>query len=91
MRKATAPGCARSGPGGGITITFTCASPVRARAKGCVDQAPPPKGDGCADAERWVADILNPPPPDPNAKPPVKRREYVMADLPKQCATTLSR
>ena len=60
-------------------------------ANGCVDQAPPPKGDGCADAERWVADILNPPPPDPNAKPPVKRREYVLADLPKQCATTLSR
>ena len=60
-------------------------------AKGCVDQAPPPKGDGCADAERWVKDILNPPPPDPNAPPPRKRREYVLADLPKQCATTLSR
>ena len=60
-------------------------------ASGCVNQAPPPKGDGCADAERWVNDILNPPPPDPNAKPPAKRREYVLADLPKQCATTLSR
>lgn len=60
-------------------------------AKGCVDQAPPPAGDGCADAERWVRDILNPPPPDPNAPPPKKRREYVLADLPKQCARTLSR
>ena len=60
-------------------------------AKNCVDQAPPPAGDGCADAERWVRDILNPPPPDPNAPPPKKRREYVLADLPNQCARTLSR
>lgn len=60
-------------------------------ARFCVEQAPPPAGDGCADAQRWVNDILNPPPPDPNAKPPVKRREYILADLPKQCATTLSR
>ncbi len=60
-------------------------------ARGCVDQNPPPAGDGCADAERWVRDILNPPPPDPNAPPPKPRREYVMADLPKQCAATLSR
>lgn len=57
----------------------------------CVDQAPPPEGDGCADAEKWVADILNPPPPDPNAPPPKPRREYVLADLPKQCARVLSR
>jgi len=60
-------------------------------AKGCVDQAPPPKGDGCKDAEKWVNDILNPPPPDPNAPPPKPRREYVLADLPKQCAKVLSR
>ena len=60
-------------------------------ARGCVDQSPPPSGDGCADAERWVRDILNPPPPDPNAKPAKPRREYVMADLPRQCAATLSR
>ena len=59
-------------------------------AKGCVDQAPPPKGDGCKDAEKWVNDILNPPPPDPNAPPPKPRREYVLADLPKQCAKILS-
>lgn len=60
-------------------------------ARGCVEQAPPPPGDGCADAEKWSRDILNPPPPDPNAPPPVRRREFVLADLPKQCATTLSR
>ena len=63
-------------------------------ASGCVDQAPPPAGDGCADAERWVRDILNPPPPkprDPNAPPPQPRREYVLADLPKQCTRVLSR
>lgn len=61
--------------------------------KGCVDQAPPPKGDGCNDAVKWVNDILNPPPPkprDPNAPPPKKRRELTMSDLPAQCAQLLS-
>ena len=56
-----------------------------------MNQSPPPAGDGCADAEEWVHNILNPPPPDPNAPPPKPRREYVLADLPKQCATVLSR
>ena len=60
-------------------------------ARGCVDQAPPPAGDGCADAEQWVANILNPPPPDPNAKPAPARKELVLADLPQQCAQILSR
>ncbi|WP_372885169.1 penicillin-insensitive murein endopeptidase [Shimia sp.] len=58
-------------------------------ARGCVDQAPPPPGDGCADAEKWVHDILNPPPPDPNAKPAKPRRELEMADLPEQCVNIL--
>ena len=57
--------------------------------KGCVNQDAPPKGDGCAEAQQWVRNILNPPPPDPNAPPPKKRREYVLADLPKQCASVL--
>ena len=57
----------------------------------CVNQAPPPEGDGCADAERWVRDILNPPPPDPDAPPPKPRPEYVLSDLPDQCAATLTR
>ena len=63
-------------------------------ARGCKDQNPPPAGDGCADAQKWVNDILNPPkakPRDPNApKPkPRVRREYVLSDLPKQCADVL--
>ena len=57
--------------------------------RGCVDQAAPPKGDGCAEAQQWVNNILNPPPPDPSAPPPKKRREYVLADLPSQCASVL--
>jgi len=60
--------------------------------RGCINQNPPPRGDGCADAQKWVDDILNPPPPkpaDPNAPPPKKRREYVLADLPNQCASVL--
>lgn len=60
-------------------------------ARGCEDQAPPPPGDGCADAAKWVQDILNPPPPDPNAPPPRPSREYVLSDLPNQCAQILSR
>ena len=60
-------------------------------ATACVDQAPPPPGDGCADAEEWVNNILNPPPPDPNAPKPQPRRELVLADLPQQCGQVLSR
>ena len=57
--------------------------------RGCEDQAPPPPGDGCDDARRWQADILNPPPADPNAPPPPPRRELTMADLPRECAAVL--
>ncbi|UYP67988.1 penicillin-insensitive murein endopeptidase [Thalassobacter stenotrophicus] len=59
-------------------------------AAACIDQAPPPPGNGCADAEEWVQDIVNPPPPDPNAKPAPPRRELMMADLPAQCAQVLA-
>lgn len=52
-------------------------------ARDCEDQAPPPPGDGCDDAQSWVNDILNPPPPDPNARPP--RGPLVMSELPGQC------
>jgi len=60
--------------------------------RGCTNQAPPPPGDGCAEAQKWVDDILNPPkakPADPNAPKPKPRREYVLADLPKQCVSVL--
>jgi penicillin-insensitive murein endopeptidase len=59
-------------------------------ASGCVDQNPPPPGDGCDDTQGWVDRILNPPPPDPNAPPPRPRRELTMVDLPAQCADVLS-
>jgi len=57
---------------------------------GCVDQAPPPPGDGCADAQGWVDRILNPPPPDPDAPPPAPRAEITMAGLPGQCSGVLN-
>ena len=60
-------------------------------ARGCTNQSPPPAGDGCGDAQEWVNNILNPPPPDPNAPAPKPRREFVLADLPNQCAQILSR
>ncbi|MGJ8610335.1 MAG: penicillin-insensitive murein endopeptidase [Octadecabacter sp.] len=54
----------------------------------CENQAPPPAGDGCADAQQWVNNILNPPPPapaDPNATPSTPRGPLTMARLPGQC------
>lgn len=62
-----------------------------AGARDCVAQDPVPAGDGCADAQAWVNNILNPPPPDPDAPPPQPRRDLVMADLPQQCQSVLSR
>ncbi|SPF79652.1 penicillin-insensitive murein endopeptidase [Pseudoprimorskyibacter insulae] len=58
--------------------------------KNCVDQAPPPAGDGCADADQWVYDILNPKPVDPNAPKPKPKRPLTLGDLPAQCASVLS-
>ena len=58
-------------------------------ASGCVPQAAPPPGDGCAEAAQWVRNILNPPPPDPNAPPPKPRRELTMQDMPRQCLAVL--
>ena len=61
-------------------------------ARGCKSQNPPPAGIGCADAQKWVDDILNPPAPkprDPNAPKPKPRREYKVADLPQQCTNVL--
>lgn len=57
--------------------------------RGCEAQAAPPPGDGCAEAETWVRNILNTPPPDPNAPAPKPRRELTMADLPRQCVAVL--
>jgi penicillin-insensitive murein endopeptidase len=57
---------------------------------GCVTQDTVPAGDGCAEAQKWVSDILNPPPADPNWKPTPKR-EIMLADLPRQCQSVLSR
>lgn len=58
-------------------------------AAGCRNQDPPPAGDGCKDAEKWVQDILNPPPPDPNWKPGKPRMQLQVADLPGQCIDVL--
>ncbi len=58
-------------------------------AAGCVNQAPPPPGDGCADAIQWQSNILNPPPPDPNPPKRTAKRELVLADLPAQCQSVL--
>ena len=52
----------------------------------CINQQPPPPGDGCADAEKWVHDILHPPQNPPPHKP---RPELVLSDLPRQCTAVL--
>lgn len=58
-------------------------------ATGCVNQPPPPAGDGCKGAEKWVQDILNPPKPDPNAPKPKPKPPLTLARLPNQCAGVL--
>ncbi len=58
-------------------------------APGCVNQAPPPPGDGCDDAKVWVKNILNPPKPDPNAPKPKPKPPLTLARLPNQCAAVL--
>ncbi|SFD64879.1 penicillin-insensitive murein endopeptidase [Roseivivax sediminis] len=59
-------------------------------ATNCRDQDPPPAGDGCADAQDWVNNILNPPPPDPDYTPPKPKPELTLADLPAQCSGVLT-
>ena len=60
-----------------------------ASASDCIDQRPPPAGDGCADAQDWVDRILNPPPPDTNATQSPKRGPLTMSRLPAQCLSVL--
>ncbi len=59
-----------------------------AGSEGCVDQAPPPPGDGCDETLAWwfSDEALNPPPPDPKAPP---RRDLTLADLPPACRGVL--
>lgn len=59
-------------------------------AAGCAAQDPIPPGDGCAEAREWQANILNPPPPDPNAPAAEPRRDLTLADLPGQCLGVLA-
>ncbi|MEM6729171.1 MAG: penicillin-insensitive murein endopeptidase, partial [Pseudomonadota bacterium] len=50
-------------------------------------------GDGCDEAQTWVNNILNPPPPqprDPNAPAPRNARDLRLGDLPQQCAVVLA-
>lgn len=58
--------------------------------EGCINQAPPPPGDGCEGAQEWVNNILSPPPPDPDAPKPKPRKEKTLADLPGQCVDVVT-
>ncbi|MEL7463116.1 MAG: penicillin-insensitive murein endopeptidase [Pseudomonadota bacterium] len=58
-------------------------------AAGCIDQAPPPPGDGCdATLDWWFSEEARNPKPDPS-KPAKPRRELTLADLPAACETVL--
>ncbi|ETX15762.1 peptidase [Roseivivax halodurans JCM 10272] len=59
-------------------------------AANCRNQDPPPPGDGCAEAQDWVNNILNPPPPDPDYVAPPPKKELTLADLPAQCSGVLA-
>ena len=55
--------------------------------EGCVEQAPPPAGDGCDVTLEWwfTEEALSPPPTDPDDPPP----ELTLADLPSACRQVL--
>ncbi len=59
---------------------------------GCVNQKPPPTGDGCGKPlQEWFAMFRRPPPKKPKKpKKPVKRRELRLAQLPAACRTVLA-
>jgi penicillin-insensitive murein endopeptidase len=56
----------------------------------CAEQDPVPPGDGCEEARSWIAGILNPPPPDPDAPAAEGRRDLRLADLPGECMSVLA-
>ena len=56
----------------------------------CVNQAPPPIGDGCKEAHGWIDRILSPPPRILDAPKQTSRRDLVMAELPNQCVRVLT-
>ena len=58
---------------------------------GCEDQDPPPPGDGCAEAQQWIANRINPPPAmkaDPNYRHP---RSLRLSEMPRACQTLVAR
>ena len=58
---------------------------------GCIDQAPPPAGDGCdASLSWWFSDEARNPKPDPNAPKKPARRQLTLADLPHACEGVLA-
>ncbi len=60
-------------------------------AVGCIDQAPPPAGDGCdATLAWWFSEEARNPKPDPNAPRKPARRQLVLADLPQACERVLT-
>ena len=52
----------------------------------CEEQPSPPAGDGCKEAEKWVADILSP----SATKAAKKKPELMLEDLPQQCSELLT-
>ena len=59
-------------------------------AGGCIDQSPPPPGDGGVEAKAWVKRILNPKPPALETPKSKTTQELIMADLPEQCLQVLT-
>ena len=55
--------------------------------EGCIEQKPPPSGDGCdATLEWWFTEeALSPPPPEPGVRP----MELALSDLPDACRAVL--
>lgn len=60
-------------------------------AAACQQQDSPPPGDGCAEAEQWIVNRMNPkpaPPPDPDYRHP---RSFRLSEMPRQCQAIVAR
>ena len=53
--------------------------------QGCENQAAPPPGDGCAEAEQWIRNRINPPPQPPGDPDYRHPRSFRLSEMPNQC------
>ena len=59
--------------------------------QGCENQAAPPPGDGCAEAEQWIRNRINPPPQPPGDPDYRHPRRFRLSEMPRTCQALVAR